>query len=162
MFLNNTRLFAELEGSMDVQRKEQKCLVKEFAVGVILECKTHEIRDVPEEFIRGTHPDETNGRGNRMEVLLTSGGKHNRDVVVVWTLGHQETEKLYPSSITFLVALNIETNTVLNLNCNCEIRIQGIACHVGKFINNSGMHGLLVTIYRKNAGFNHHRRKDGR
>ena len=128
MFLNNTRLFAELEGSMDVQRKEQKCLVKEFAVGVILECKTHEIRDVPEKFI--SIPDETTGRGFRTEALLTCSSKRNRDVVVVWTLGCQETKKLHASGITFIVVFNNKTNDVSNLDCDCETRQGFMALHV--------------------------------
>ena len=96
MFFNNSRLLAELEGSMDIQRKERKCLVEEFIVRVILKHETHKIRDVPEKFIRGMHPDETTGRGIRAEALLTCGGKHNGDVVVFWTLGCQETENSKP------------------------------------------------------------------
>ena len=40
-FFNNTGLFVELEGSMDIRWKEGRSLVEEFIVGAVLECKTH-------------------------------------------------------------------------------------------------------------------------
>ena len=76
-------------------------------------------------------------------------------------LGRQETEKLCSSGITFVVALNNETNGILNLNCDREMRIHGIACHVSEFVDNGGVHNLVVTVAAKDAGFNHHGRKKG-
>ena len=76
----------------------------------------------------------------------------NADVVVVWLLGHQETEKLHPSGVTFAVVFNNERNTILNLSCDCETWIHGNAHHVGKFMDNGGVHGLIVTVDAQNAG----------
>ena len=97
-----------------------------------------------------------------MEALLAGGSKRDRDVAVLWTLGCQETEKLHTSGLTTVVVFNNEMNAILCLGCNCETRIHGIACHVGKFIHNGGMHGLVVTVDGENASFNCHGRKGGR
>ena len=62
MFLNNTGLLVELEGSTDIRRKERRSLVEEFIVGAIFECETYKIRDVTDEFFRRIYPDETTRR----------------------------------------------------------------------------------------------------
>ena len=70
-------------------------LVKEFIVGMILECKTHEIRDVVDEFVGWIHPNEMTRWGIQMEKLLTSGGQCNSNVAVAWTLRPQELEVFF-------------------------------------------------------------------
>ena len=112
-FLNNTRLFAELVGSAKVSRKEPQCQVVEIIGRIILKCKTHEIRDVLHKLKRRTHPNKMTSRGIRAEALLTSGGKHNGDIVVVWMLRCQETEVFDTSSIAFVAILNNTTKGVL-------------------------------------------------
>ena len=71
-------------------------------------------------------------------------------------------EKLHTSGITFVAVVNNETNAVSNLGCDYEMGIHGITCHVGEFINNGGVHGLIIMVDRKNVGFNCHGREDGK
>ena len=99
-----------------------------------------------DKFIRWIHTNETTSREIRTEALLTSNGKCNEDVAVVGMLGHQEMKKLNTNSIMFVAVSNNEMNAVSNLSCNHEIGIYGITCHIGKFINNGGMHGIVVMV----------------
>ena len=63
MFLNNTKLLTELEGSTCICRKEGMGLVEEFVVVMVLECETHKIQDVVNEFVGWAHPNETTRGG---------------------------------------------------------------------------------------------------
>ena len=87
MFLNNIGLLAELEGSTDIHWKERISLVKEFVVGMILKCKTYKIQEMVDESLGRIHLNETTRGRIRTEALVTSGGKHNGNVVVAWMLG---------------------------------------------------------------------------
>ena len=78
---------------------------------------------------------------------------------LVQMLGHQETEKRFPSGITFVIAFNKAANAILNLCCNREIGFHGITCHVGNLIDNEGMHGLIIMIHGENFGFMSHEGK---
>ena len=120
MFLNNNGLLVKLEDSTHVQRKERKHVLEKFIVWVILQGKTHKIRNVLEEFTRRTHPNKATC------TLLTSSITCNGDILVAWMLRHQETKELNASGITFAAAFNNETNGVSNLNGNCEIRAYSI------------------------------------
>ena len=121
MFLNNTGLLAELECSTNIQRKERGSRVEEFIVGTILECETHEIQKITNEFLRRIHPNGTIRERIQTETLLTSGAKHNGNVVVAWTLGRWEQKISFSSSVTLVVFFNKMTDSVLDFTRCCEM-----------------------------------------
>ena len=153
-FLDNTGLLVELEGSTDVRRRGGISLVEEFIVGMVLECKTHELQDMVDKFVGWIHPDETTSRGIRTEALLTGGSKHDSNIVVALMLRYQELETFLPGSIALVVTFNKTTDTILNLTYYREIPFHCITHHVSNFVDNEGMHGFVILVHRKHAGFN--------